>query len=54
MLKAVYWVASSKRDLMGMPEEVKGLFGYALHVAQAGDKHEHAKPVKGFGGHGCA
>ena len=26
--------------------------GYALHLAQAGDKHEDAKPLKGFGGAG--
>jgi phage-related protein len=26
--------------------------GYALHLAQIGDKHEDAKPLKGFGGAG--
>jgi phage-related protein len=26
--------------------------GYALHFAQAGDKHPSAKPLKGFGGAG--
>lgn len=35
-----------------MPEEVQDTFGYALHLAQAGDKHSHAKPLKGFGGAG--
>lgn len=24
--------------------------GYALHLAQVGDKHQDAKPLKGFGG----
>lgn len=26
--------------------------GYALHLAQAGSKHEDAKPLQGFGGAG--
>lgn len=26
--------------------------GYALYLAQLGDKHDHAKPLKGFGGAG--
>lgn len=33
-----------------MPDEVQDLFGYALHVAQAGGKHSDAKPLKGFAG----
>ncbi len=32
-----------------MPEEVRDVFGYALHLAQAGSKHEQAKPLKGYG-----
>ena len=35
-----------------MPEEVQDTFGYALHLAQAGDKHHQAKPLHGFGGAG--
>ncbi|WP_442595008.1 type II toxin-antitoxin system RelE/ParE family toxin [Parapusillimonas sp. JC17] len=46
------WVASSKKDLMAMPEDVQDTFGYALHLAQAGQKHPDAKPLKGFGGAG--
>jgi len=26
--------------------------GYALHLAQTGEKHDDAKPLKGFGGAG--
>ena len=26
------------------------VFGFALHLAQTGKKHEQAKPLKGFGG----
>ncbi|MDR2213176.1 MAG: type II toxin-antitoxin system RelE/ParE family toxin [Pseudomonadales bacterium] len=35
-----------------MPEDVQDTFGYALHLAQAGKKHEQAKPFKGFGSAG--
>ncbi len=50
--KPVLWVASAKKDLMAMPEEVQDTFGYALHLAQTGKKHEQAKPLKGFGSAG--
>lgn len=50
--KPLYWIASSKRDLMAMPESVKDTFGYALHLAEAGSKHGAAKPLKGFAGAG--
>lgn len=50
--KPLRWVASSKKDLMSMPEEVQDTFGYALHLAQVGQKHPDAKPLKGFGGAG--
>ncbi len=35
-----------------MPEDVQDVFGFALHVAQEGGKHPHAKPMKGFSGAG--
>jgi len=35
---------------MTFPDDVKGVFGYALHLAQHGEKHIDAKPLKGFGG----
>lgn len=50
--KLLRWVASSKKDLMAMPEAVQDTFGYALHLAQVGQKHSDAKPLKGFGGAG--
>ena len=37
---------------MALPGEVQDVFGYALHLAQEGKKHEQAKPLKGFGGAG--
>ena len=33
-----------------MPDDVIDVFGFALHLAQMGKKHEQAKPLKGFGG----
>ena len=50
--KPLYWVGSSKRDLMALPETVVDVFGYALYLAQIGRKHEQAKPLKGFGSAG--
>ena len=35
-----------------MPNDVQNTFGYALHQAQAGQKHEQSKPLKGFGSAG--
>jgi len=51
-LKPLYWVGSSKRDLLALPEDVVDVFGYALYLAQIGRKHEQAKPLKGFGSAG--
>jgi phage-related protein len=51
-LKPLRWVASSKKDLLKMPEIVVDVMGYALHLAQQGLKHDQAKPLKGFGSAG--
>jgi phage-related protein len=47
--KPLYWVGSSRKDLMGFPVEVQGHIGAALGVAQFGGKHPDAKPWKGDG-----
>lgn len=47
--KPLYWVGSSKRDLLTFPEAVKDALGTALSVAQFGGKHPAAKPWKGEG-----
>jgi len=47
--KPLYWVGSSKRDLLEFPEAVKDSIGSALSVAQFGGKHPAAKPWKGEG-----
>jgi phage-related protein len=51
-VKRLFWVASSKKDLKALPEDVQSSIGYALHLAQTGDKHPDAKPLRGFGGAG--
>ena len=50
--KPLAWIGSSQKELRGFPEEVKDVMGYALHLAQAGGKHDAAKPLSGFGGAG--
>jgi len=50
--KPLKWVGSAKRDLDGMPEDVKDVFGHAIDVAQAGGKHPDAKALSGFGSAG--
>ena len=51
-LKPVIWVGSSRKDLRGFPDAVQDHMGYALYVAQRGDKHRDAKVLTGFGGAG--
>jgi phage-related protein len=50
--KPLEWIASSHKDLMALPTDVQRFFGYALSLAQAGDQHDAAKVLKGFGGAG--
>ena len=50
--KPLRWVASAKKDLAAMPREVQRKAGFALYLAQIGEKHLSAKPLKGFGSAG--
>jgi phage-related protein len=52
MQKPLEWISSSYKDLMALPVEVRRFFGFALSLAQSGDKHDLAKVLKGFGGAG--
>lgn len=45
----VDWIGSSWKDLLGFPEPVIREIGHALSVAQYGEKHPSAKPLKGIG-----
>ena len=49
-IKPLEWVGSSLEDLKDFPEDVQGEIGYALYLAQIGDKHPNTKPLKGFKG----
>ena len=50
--KPLEWIASSHKDLMALPSDVRRRFGYALSLAQIGDQDDAAKVLKGFGGAG--
>lgn len=50
--RPLYWVGSSKRDLLALPEAVRRFFGHALHIAQQGERHPATKVLKGFDGGG--
>jgi phage-related protein len=51
-LKPLEWVGSSKADLIAFPISLRKEMGYALYLAQAGEKPINAKPLRGFGGAG--
>ena len=51
-IKPVVWIGSTRADLAPFPEDVKDAIGYALYIAQRGEKHPDAKPLRGFGGAG--
>lgn len=51
-MKPLGWVASTNEQLRDFPAEVRAAIGYALYLAQMGDKHPDAKPLRGFGGAG--
>ena len=52
VIKPLYWLGNSLKNLKEMPEDVQDTFGHALYLAQTGDKHRAAKPLKGFSGAG--
>lgn len=52
VLKPLVFVGNSYRDLLEFPKKVVRVVGFAMELAQAGEMHPHAKPLKGFGGAG--
>lgn len=48
--KLLDWIGDSKARFCEFPEQVMKEMGYALYLAQTGDKSPSAKPLKGFGG----
>lgn len=47
--RPLFWVGSTKEDLLALPEPVQDEIGTALSVAQFGGKHPSAKPWRGEG-----
>ena len=50
--KPLRWIASALNDLKNFPEDVQDVMGYALDLAQHGQKHPNTKPLRGFSGAG--
>jgi phage-related protein len=48
-LKPVVWMGNALGVLKTFPSAVQDEVGYALYLAQRGEKHVSAKPVKGVG-----
>jgi len=46
-LKPLFWLGSSKKDLLALPVAVRKFFGHALDTAQHGEQNEAAKVLKG-------
>jgi phage-related protein len=46
--RPVAWIGSSKKDFASFPEEVQAEMGYALYLAQTGQRHRHTKMLKGL------
>jgi len=49
-IKPIVWIGSSHKDLSEFPRAVQREVGYALWLAQSGEKYEKTKPLKGFSG----
>lgn len=47
--RPILWVASSKGDLMDMPDDVINEFGHGLYQAQIGKHPDIGKTLSGFG-----
>lgn len=47
--RPLYWIASSRDDLLEFPEDVRRQLGFELYLAQTGQHPPSAKPLNGFG-----
>ena len=48
MRKGLFWLGDSRRRLGEFPEEVRSEIGYALFLAEVGESHPSAKPMRGY------
>ncbi len=49
MPKPIVWLVDTRAALKSFPRDVQDEIGYALYLAQIGEKYSHAKPLKGLG-----
>jgi phage-related protein len=45
--KPIEWMGSSRQDLRDLPDEPRRTFGFALNMAQLGERHRETKTLKG-------
>ena len=50
--KPLFWLGSSKKDLLALPVSVRKFFGHVLDTAQRGEQHGAVKALSGFGNAG--
>ncbi len=48
-IKRIVWLGSSLKDIKSLPSLIQQRIGYALYLAQGGDKGENVKVLKGGG-----
>ncbi len=48
-IKRIIWLGSSLKDIKSLPDLIQQRIGYALYLAQIGDRGENVKVLKGFG-----
>ena len=48
-MKRLIWIGSSHDDLKDFPEPVRRAAGYALHLAQMGERPDRTKVLSGLG-----
>lgn len=51
-VRDLVWLGTTRKDVREFPRRVQRGMGYALFLAQSGDRHPDAKPLRGFGGAG--
>ncbi|SFU21046.1 type II toxin-antitoxin system RelE/ParE family toxin [Mesorhizobium sp. YR577] len=49
MSRKTFFIGSSLQDIREFPEEVRREIGFALHLAEGGDRAINAVPLAGFG-----
>jgi phage-related protein len=49
-MKPLHWIGSSLRDVKQFPDDVRSEVGFALYMAQQGDRAMNVVPLLGFGG----